>query len=207
VFGAANSASGHVSMMSVARAMGEMMKKGWKPRRSILFVSWDGEEPGLLGSTEFVEDLANDLKAKTAVYINRDSGAGGPFFESSAVHSLTPFVHKLAQSIDSDQPSKSLYDRWTERAREKNPPRKGEPMLEAPVVGALGSGSDYTAFLDHIGVASVDTGLNGTGDGTYRSTYDAPAWFKKFIDTDFRYSVLAARATGVAVLARGFSST
>jgi N-acetylated-alpha-linked acidic dipeptidase len=200
VFGAADSVSGHVSMMSVARAMSQMMKSGWKPRRSILFVSWDGEEPGLLGSTEFVEDLANDLKAKTAVYINRDSGAGGPFFDSSAVHSLTPFVHELTQSIASDQPSKTLYDRWLERARERNPPKNGEPALAAPVVGALGSGSDYTAFLDHIGVASLDMGLSGTGDGAYHSTYDDPMWFKKFIDPDFKYSVLAAQVTGVAVL-------
>ena len=196
VFGAADSVSGHVSMMSVARAMSQMMKNGWKPRRSILFVSWDGEEPGLLGSTEFVEDLGNDLKAHAAVYINRDSGAGGPFFSASAVHSLTPFIHELTQSVESDQPSSSLYDRWLARSREKD----GEPKLAAPVVGALGSGSDYTAFLDHIGVSSLDMGLSGTGDGTYHSTYDDPAWFKKFIDPQFKYSVLAAQVTGVAVL-------
>jgi N-acetylated-alpha-linked acidic dipeptidase len=200
VFGASDSVSGHVSMMSVARAMSEMMKTGWKPRRTILFVSWDGEEPGLLGSTEFVEDLANDLKAHAAVYVNRDSGAGGPFFESSAVHSLTPFIHELAKSVESDQPSKSLYDRWLERAREKNPPKSGEPPLKVPAIGALGSGSDYTAFLDHIGVASIDMGLSGTGDGVYHSTYDDPAWFKKFLDPGFKYSVLAARVTGVAML-------
>jgi N-acetylated-alpha-linked acidic dipeptidase len=200
VFGASDSVSGHVSMMSVARAMSQMMKSGWKPRRSILFVSWDGEEPGLLGSTEFVEELTAELKAKSVVYINRDAGAGGPFFESSAVHSLTPFVHELAQSVASDQPSKSLYDRWLERAREKNPPKDGAPALKEPEVGALGSGSDYTAFLDHIGVASLDMGLAGTGDGVYHSTYDDPAWFKKFIDPGFTYSVLAAQVTGVAIL-------
>ena len=89
-------------MMAVARAMSEMMKNGWKPRRSVLFVSWDGEEPGLLGSTEFVEDLTAELKAKVVVYVNRDAGAGGLNFSSSAVHSLTPFVHELAQSIHAD---------------------------------------------------------------------------------------------------------
>ena len=134
------------------------------------------------------------------MYINRDSGAGGPFFESSAVHSLTPFVHELAQSVASDQPSKSLYDRWLEHARERATPKKDEPPLAVPVVGALGSGSDYTAFLDHIGVASLDMGLSGTGDGTYHSTYDNPAWFKKFIDPQFKFSVLAAQVTGVALL-------
>ena len=95
-FGASDSVSGHVSMMAVARAMSEMMKKGWKPRRTIVFISWDGEEQGLLGSTEWVEDLATELRAKVAVYVNRDAGAGGPNFSSSAVHSLTPFVYELA---------------------------------------------------------------------------------------------------------------
>jgi N-acetylated-alpha-linked acidic dipeptidase len=201
VFGASDSVSGHVSMMSVARAFGEMMKGGWKPRRSLVFVSWDGEEPGLLGSTEWVEDLATELKAKTAVYVNRDAGAGGPFFSGNAVHSLTPFVYELAQSIDSDQPSKTLYDRWLEHAREEKPAKDGQPMLKAPPVGALGSGSDYTAFLDHLGVSSLDMGLSGPGDGgTYHSTYDNPAWFKKFIDPEFKFSVLAAQVTGVALL-------
>src|SRR5206468_757317 len=116
VFGASDSVSGHVSMMTVARGLSEMMKNGWKPRRSILFVSWDGEEPGLLGSTEWVEDRESELKAKTAVYINRDAGAGGPFCSGSAVHSLTPFVHELEQSVDGDQTSKHQYGSWLESA-------------------------------------------------------------------------------------------
>jgi N-acetylated-alpha-linked acidic dipeptidase len=201
VFGASDSVSGHVSMMSVARAMGEMMKAGWKPRRTILFVSWDGEEQGLLGSTEWVEDLATDLKAHTAVYVNRDAGAGGLNFNASAVHSLTPFVHELAQAIHPDGSSKTLYDAWLERAREQTPARAGEAMLKAPPVGALGSGSDYTGFLDHLGIASLDMGLNGRGgDGSYHSTYDNPTWFKTFIDPRFTHSVLAAQVTGVALL-------
>jgi N-acetylated-alpha-linked acidic dipeptidase len=200
-FGASDSVSGHVSMMSVARAMGDMMKKGWKPRRSVLFISWDGEEQGLLGSTEWVEDLEAELKARAAIYVNRDAGAGGLTFGGSAVHSLTPFLHELAQSITPEGESKSLYDGWLARAREQAPPRDGQPMLAAPPVGALGSGSDYTAFLDHIGVASLDMGLNGHGgDGSYHSTYDNPTWFKKYIDPQFTFSVLAAQVTGVALL-------
>jgi len=200
-FGASDSVSGHVSMMSVARAMGEMVKKGWKPRRSLLFVSWDGEEQGLLGSTEWVEDLATELKAKAAIYVNRDAGAGGLNFSSSAVHSLTPFVHELAKSVQAEGESKTLYDLWLERAREQAPAGEGQRALEAPAVGALGSGSDYTAFLDHIGVASMDMGLNGKGgDGSYHSTYDNPTWFKKYIDPQFKFSVLAAQVTGVALL-------
>jgi len=195
VYGASDSVSGHVSMMAVARAMSEMMKKGWRPRRSVLFVSWDGEEPGLLGSTEFVEDLTAELKAKVAVYVNRDAGAGGLNFSSSAVHSLTPFVHELAQSIQPAGTTRTLYDGWLERSREQTASAK------TPTVGALGSGSDYTAFLDHVGIASMDMGLNGRGgDGSYHSTYDNPTWFKKYIDPQFAFSVLAAQTTGVALL-------
>ena len=161
----------------------------------MLFVSWDGEEPGLLGSTEFVEDLTAELKAKVAVYVNRDAGAGGLNFSSSAVHSLTPFVHELAQSIQPAGATRTLYDGWLERSREQT------ASVKTPTVGALGSGSDYTAFLDHVGIASVDMGLNGRGgDGSYHSTYDNPTWFKKYIDPQFTFSVLAAQTTGVALL-------
>ncbi len=194
-FGASDSVSGHVSMMAVARAMSAMMKKGWQPRRSVLFISWDGEEQGLLGSTEFVEDLTAELKAKVAVYVNRDAGAGGLNFSSSAVHSLTPFVHELAQSIQPESGGKTLYDGWLERSREQ------APAATTPPVGALGSGSDYTAFLDHVGIPSMDMGLNGRGgDGSYHSTYDNPTWFKKYIDPQFTFSVLASQTTGVALL-------
>jgi len=200
-FGASDSVSGHVSMMAVARAMGDMMKKGWRPRRTILFISWDGEEQGLLGSTEWVEDLAEELHAKAAIYVNRDAGAGGVNFSGSAVHSLTPFVHELAQSIQPEGSTKTLYDGWLERAREQAPAGEGRPMLKTPPVGALGSGSDYSAFLDHVGIASIDLGLNGSGgDGSYHSTYDNPTWFKKYIDPNFSHSVLASQMTGVALL-------
>jgi len=203
-FGASDSVSGHVSMMSVARAFGEMMKAGWRPRRTLLFVSWDGEEQGLLGSTEWVEDYANELRARTAVYVNRDAGAGGINFSGSAVHSLTPFVHELAQSIRPAGESKNLYDAWLARARADAPKQEGKTpaeIVKEPPVGALGSGSDYTAFLDHVGIASLDMGLSAKGgDGTYHSTYDNPTWFKKYIDPGFKHSVLAAQVTGTALL-------
>lgn len=198
-FGAADSVSGHVSMMSAARAIGELHRQGWTPQRSILVVSWDGEEPGLLGSTEWVEDVGEELRAKAVVYINRDAGAAGPFFSASAVHSLAPFVHELASSVASDVPGKTVYDRWFERSRETS--ARATPAPTAPPVGALGSGSDYTAFLDHLGIASVDMGLGRPGDnGAYHSAYDHPGWFKKYMDPDFTFSVLAARLTGIAVL-------
>src|SRR5438093_188639 len=200
-FGASDSVSGHVSMMAGARAMGDMMKRGWRPRRSLLFISWDGEEQGLLGSTEWVEDPETELRPKAAIYVNRDAGAGGVNFSGSAVHSLTPFIHELAQSIQPEGGTKTLYDGWLERMREQAPASDGRPMLKTPPVGALGSGSDYSAFLDHVGIASIDVGLNGKGgDGSYHSTYDNPTWFKKYIDPNFSHSVLASQMTGVALL-------
>ncbi len=201
-FGASDSISGHASMMDIARSFGEMRKKGWSPKRTIVFASWDGEEQGLLGSTEWVEDLAAEVSARVVLYVNRDAGATKGWFNSSAVHSLTPFVHDIARTVgDPDQPSKTLYDRWLERARELSPPKEGEPPLAAPKVGALGSGSDYTAFLDHVGVSALDMGIGSDeAGGTYHSIYDHPIWFKKYVDPGFKYSVAASQVTGIAVL-------
>src|SRR5262249_52679543 len=185
-------------------ASGDSRKGGWRPRRRLLCVSWDGEEQGLLGSTEGVEDYSNELRARTAVYVNRDAGAGGINFSGSAVHSLTPFVHELAQSIRPAGESKNLYDAWLARARADGPKPEGKTPAgdgKGAPVGALGSGSDYTAFLDHVGIASLDMGLSAKGgDGTYHSTYDNPTWFKKYIDPGFKHSVLAAQVTGTALL-------
>jgi len=110
-------------------------------------------------------------------------------------------MHELAQAIQPAGEKQTLYDGWLQRAREQAPKGDRQPLLQTPPVGALGSGSDYTAFLDHIGVASLDMGLNGPGgDGSYHSTYDNPTWFKKYIDPQFKYSVLATELTGVALL-------
>ena len=198
VFGAADPVSGQVAALNVARAFGALVRQGWRPRRTIVFASWDGEEPGLLGSTEWVEEFSSELSAKAAVYVNLDPGATGQIFSSSAVHSLGPFVQEVARSVDSDVPGKSLYDRWLDRMREDMPAgSRATPAL----VGALGSGSDYTPFLDHLGVASLDLGLHGAGDnGTYHSLYDHPGWFKRYIDPDFGISVRTSLVTGVALL-------
>jgi N-acetylated-alpha-linked acidic dipeptidase len=119
-------------------------------------------------------------------------------FGGSAVHSLTPFLHELAQSIQPEVTQDALRRLARARARAGRPRRQ---PLKTPPVGALGSGSDYTAFLDHVGIASLDMGLNGRGgDGSYHSTYDNPTWFKKYIDPQFKFSVLAAQVTGVALL-------
>ena len=200
VFGAADPESGQVAVINAAREMGALLKQGWRPKRTLVFASWDGEEPGLLGSTEWVEDFASELAGKAVAYINLDPGATGPFFSTSAVYSLAPFLREVAKSLDSDVAGKSLYDQWLAHVREQSPP--GEiPPATVPPVGALGSGSDYSAFLDHLGIASIDLSLNGPGDsGTYHSQYDDPDWFKKYIDPDFHISVRASQVTGITAM-------
>jgi N-acetylated-alpha-linked acidic dipeptidase len=187
-------------LLDIARSFGEMVRSGWRPRRSILFVSWDGEEQGLLGSTEWVEDYLKDVTAKTVIYVNRDGATGRGWFTAGGVHSLTPFVHELARSVaDPVESGKTLYDKWLERAREQQP-KDAEP-LAAPQLNALGSGSDYTAFLDHAGVSVLDMGISSEANrGTYHSTYDHPAWFKKFVDPGFVYTVATTRVAGLALM-------
>jgi N-acetylated-alpha-linked acidic dipeptidase len=200
VFGAADPTSGQVAMINVARAIGGLLKEGWRPQRSMLFVSWDGEEPGLLGSTEWTEEFASELGAKAAVYVNLDPGATGRYFSAAGVHSLAPFLHDVAKSVDADVPGMTLYDRWLERAREFA--QVSDPaQMPVPPVGSLGSGSDYTPFLDHLGIASIDLSMNGPGDtGTYHSLYDHPGWFRKYIDPDFRINTRASEVAGVTLL-------
>ena len=167
-----------------------MMKKGWRPRRTLVFVSWTAKK-GAARIDRMGRRSRGQLKTRRPLRQTRCRRRRDDL-RRSAVHSLTPFLHELAQSIQPEGASRSLYDGWLDRAREQAPARDGQPALKAPPVGALGSGSDYTAFLDHIGVASLDMGLNGRGgDGSYHSTYDNPTWFKKYIDPKF--SVLARR--------------
>jgi N-acetylated-alpha-linked acidic dipeptidase len=135
------------------------------------------------------------------VYLNRDSGAARGWFGASAVPSLGPFIREVARAVnDPEQPSKTLYDRWLEHAVEQERARGGQPSLKEPRIDALGSGSDFTAFLDHIGVAAADMGISGGGDGTYHSIYDDSMWFKRFVDPGFKYSVAASQVTGIALL-------
>jgi N-acetylated-alpha-linked acidic dipeptidase len=200
VFGALDPVSSHASMLDIARSFGELVKAGWRPRRSILFVSWDGEEQGLLGSTEWVEDHLADVAERTVIYINRDASTGRGWFSAGGVHSLTPFVHELARAVhDPAEPAKTLYDKWLERAREQQ--RTGDQPLSAPLLNALGSGSDYTAFLDYAGVSVLDMGIGSEANrGTYHSTYDHPIWFKQHVDPGFVYTVAATQVAGLALM-------
>ena len=203
VNGADDPVSGLVAMLEEARAFGELLKLGWRPKRTIVFCAWDGEEQGLLGSTEWVEHHAAELKQKAVAYINSDSTSKG-WFGASGSHSLEHFINDVARAVNDPKRKKSLWDvihtRRGEQARteaERNELRQRTDFQ----IGALGSGSDYTAFLDHLGIASLNLGFGGeAGGGIYHSIYDSVAWYMRFSDSTFEYGQALAQAAGTAIL-------
>ncbi|HKB71325.1 MAG TPA: transferrin receptor-like dimerization domain-containing protein [Thermoanaerobaculia bacterium] len=214
VNGAEDPISGQSAMLEEARALGDLWKKGWRPKRTIVYCAWDGEEPGLLGSTEWAETHADELSRKAVVYINSDSNARG-FWNAGASHSLQRFFQGVAESVTDPESRVSIAERLRRRAiseaarRERAGERDSE---EAPTpeevrgrkenpVDALGSGSDYTVFIDHLGIASANVGFDGEDDGgIYHSIYDDFFWYTHFSDRDFVYGRALAQAAGTAVL-------
>ena len=206
VYGAVDPNSGTAAQLETVHGIGELLKSGWKPKRTIVFASWDGEEEGLIGSTEFVEQYGKELDHAVA-YFNMDVGVGGPNFGSSAVPSLKEFVRDVTKAVPSPKGG-TVYDVWkktTEQAKKAAAANTGvagrTPNAESKDVnvGDLGSGSDYTAFLQHQGVPSTDIGSGGPY-GVYHSTFDDFAWFKKFGDPTFVYEQQMARVMGLQVL-------
>ncbi len=193
VYGAVDPIAGTAAMLEAARGIGELLKTGWRPKRTILFASWDAEEQGLVGSTEWLEQYENEM-GRAVGYFNTDTGASGPNFRASAVPSLRPFLWDIAKAVPSPKGG-TLYDAWRSEGRRAQAP--GTPA--DPRVGELGSGSDFTGFLDHSGVPSADIRSSGSY-GVYHSVFDNFAWFKKFGDTDFKYSQELARVFGLEVL-------
>lgn len=203
VNGASDPISRQVVMMEEARACAELLKQGWKPKRTIVFAAWDGEEPGLLGSTEWVELHAKELSEKAVVYINTDSTGAGTLGISGS-HSLEKFVNDIAREVQDPKTGKSLLEAMRERAIERasgeKEKKEARERRELPI-GALGSGSDYTAFLDHLGIASLNTSIGGDGGGgVYHSIYDTFAWYTRFSDTTFQFGRALAQYNGTAVL-------
>ena len=207
VFGAVDPNSGTAAMLEAVHGIGELLKTGWKPPRTIVIGSWDAEEEGLIGSTEWGEDHAQQLENADA-YFNMDVGVAGPKFEASAVPSLKQFIREVAKAVPSPQGT-TVYEEWKKTAKPDHEPSPemagstyGRPVAQMTPdvpVGDLGSGSDYTVFLQHLGVPSSD--VRSTGDyGVYHSAFDDFAWFKKFGDPDFRYEQQMARVYGVEIL-------
>jgi len=206
VFGAVDPNSGTSVMLETARALGELVRSGWKPRRTIVMCEWDGEEPGLLGSTEWVEENGVELQAKAVAYINTDVGVAGPNFGASATPSLKPFVREVVREVQDPRSAKSVYETWRERlaqAREHpNGVARPEPAADASgdvPLGALGAGSDFCPFFDHAGIPSMDAGFGGDY-GVYHALYDDFYWMKHFGDPTFVYHATLARILGTMAL-------
>src|SRR6185312_12107874 len=190
------------AMMEEARAMGLMLKQGWKPKRTIIFCAWDGEEPGLLGSTEWAEAHADELLQKGAAYINSDNSGRG-FLNVEGSHTLEKFVNAVARDIEDPETKMTVAQRL--RLRRASGGGEGNAVQAAAGsefrIAALGSGSDYSAFIDHLGIASLNLGFGGEDrSGIYHSDYDDFYWYTHFSDTSFVYGRALAQIAGTAVL-------
>lgn len=202
VNGAADPLSGQVAMLEEARAVAELAKTGWKPKRTIVYCAWDGEEEGLLGSTEFAETHADELKQKAAVYINTD-GNGRGFLNVGGSHTLEKFVNEVAKSVPDPETKLNVWDRMrAQQIVNGSPDAKKEARERADLrIDALGSGSDYTPFIQHLGIASLDMGFGGeSGGGSYHSIYDSFDHYVRFGDPTFEYGVALSKVCGHTVL-------
>jgi N-acetylated-alpha-linked acidic dipeptidase len=202
VNGAEDPESGQMALLEEARSLGELRKQGWQPRRTIIYASWDGEEEGLLGSTEWAEEHAAELRRYAAVYINSDSNERG-FLGVSGSHSLERLINSVAREVQDPETSMPVWKRLQlKRIQEEKGEDRGEIRARADLrIGALGSGSDYTVFIDHLGIASLNLGYGGEdGGGIYHSAYDDFYWYTHFSDTKFVYGRALAQTAGTAVM-------
>lgn len=209
VFGAQDPLSGTVAMLSEAKALGGLLKTGWRPDRTIVYASWDGEEPGLLGSTEWVETHAAELKAKALIYINTDSNGRG-FLSAQGSHDYQHLVSEVGRDVIDPQTGKPVLERLLKGVRADafggaSPPADLLASAEAGgdlQMGPLGSGSDYSAFLQHLGLPSLNIGYGGEdqGDGVYHSIYDSYHHMTTFDDPGLVYGTVLSKTVGRLVL-------
>ena len=197
VYGAVDPISGSTAMLEAARGIGHLLQTGWRPKRTLIFASWDAEEQGLIGSTEWVEQHEKELES-AAAYFNVDTGAVGPNFRASATPSLRDFLREIAKAVP-DPKGGTLYEAWKTSVRREN---ELQAKKDLPEVGTLGSGSDFTSFLDHSGVPATDVRSSGNY-GVYHSVFDNFEWYKKFGDTQFVYTQEVARVYGLQMLRMG----
>lgn len=198
VFGGVDPSSGTAAMMELTRSLGRLKRDGARPRRTLVFCAWDGEEVTLTGSTEWGEQFAAELRQKAVAYINVDSAASGPRLEVSAVGSLAPMVVELTQELR-DPSGVSLYEAWRRPAAEGGGPQDGLLPDQALVETAIGSGSDHTVFINHVGLPIVDMVFDGPY-GVYHSAYDSHYWVDKIGDPGFRYTRLMTELWGSLAL-------
>jgi len=203
VNGAEDPVSGAVPLLEEARALSELLKQGWKPKRTIIYCLWDGEEPGLLGSTEWAEAHADELRQHAAVYINTDANGRG-FLRVQGSHTLEKFMNGVARDIVDPEKKISVWKREqaysivSSKSEEERKELRERPDLR---IAALGSGSDYTVFVDHLAIASLNLGYGGEdASGIYHSIYDDFYWYTHFSDTDLSYGRTLSQTVGTAVL-------
>jgi len=198
VNGAEDPISGMVAVEEMARSLGALLKTGWRPDRTIIIAGWDGEEWGLLGSTEWAEKHADELRSNAVAYINSDTNNRG-WLNPAGSHSLEQFVREIARDIDDPKSGGTVLEAWLERQRRQAP--GGVAADSGFSIGALGSGSDYTAFLDHLGLASLHLAYGGDAPaGIYHSAYDSWDHYRRFMDTTFQYGVVEAQTLATAAL-------
>ncbi len=203
VNGAEDPISGMVAVLEEARVLGELHKQGWNPRRTIILCAWDGEEPGLLGSTEWVETHRDELQKHAVAYINSDTNGRGYFYAGGS-HDLQQLINDVASGIQ--DPEKHITVQQRRRLSQISGAHNAEDRAEIRKssdirISALGDGSDYTSFLDFAGVSALNIGYGGEDDGdAYHSIYDDFAWYTKFEDTDFSYGRALAETAGGAVM-------
>jgi N-acetylated-alpha-linked acidic dipeptidase len=211
VFGAWDPLSGHVDMMAEAKAIGALLKTGWRPKRTLVYASWDGEEPGLLGSTEWAETHAEELQHKAVLYLNSDTNSRG-FLEVGGSHSLQHLINDVAAGVKDPETgvmsqarlrAKILVDGYERGASEQD--KKAAKLAAAGgdlVIEALGSGSDFTPFLQHLGITSLSIEYGGESDqaGVYHSNYDSFDHYVRFGDPGFVYGIAEAETVGHVIL-------
>jgi len=191
VHGASDPISGLVALMEEARVVGNLVKEGHKPKRTMMYCAWGAEEQGLLGSTEWVETHAKELKQKTVAYINTD-GTGAGFLGAGGSHTLEKFFDQISKSVMDPQTNVSVFD----RRNAVNQVYGGTPWSHYKL-GALGSGSDYSPFFQHLGIASFNMGFGGeSSGGEYHTMYDSYKHYKRFKDPNFQYGVALAKVAG-----------
>jgi N-acetylated-alpha-linked acidic dipeptidase len=202
VTGAQDPLSGTVALLEEARGVAELHRGGWAPSRTLIYCCWDGEEPGLLGSTEWVETHAEELRAKGAVYINSDENGRG-FLGMEGSHSLEAFINEVARDVPDPEAGISVAERSKAHMMVGASPEARSKLRSTKdiEIGALGSGSDFSPFLQHVGIASLNLGYGGENPGgIYHSAYDSFDWYTRFDDTTFDYELALAKTAGRAML-------
>jgi N-acetylated-alpha-linked acidic dipeptidase len=207
VFGAWDPLSGNVAMMAEMKAIGALAKQGWRPQRTLVYASWDGEEPGLLGSTEWVETHAKELQDKAVAYVNSDTNGRG-FLDVGGSHSLQHLVNQVADGVGDPETRISVRERLRAKMLVAGAADNAKPQARMYAklaanggdlpIDALGSGSDYSSFLEHLGIASLNLGFTGEDDqnGVYHSRYDSFDHYVRFGDPGFAYGVTLSKVAG-----------